>query len=121
MLFKLFLKTVLICCESVSDFGKVLVLVLARVPDPDNIKHNFQQQNICTKSCLFNVRSSIISQKVGLSFLYFVTFLHFILDPDRNPDTEPEPDPEPEPYCIPVPAPLRQKVMVSAVPVHNTA
>ncbi len=34
----------------------------------------FQQQRISTKSCPFSDRSSIISQKVGLSFLFFITF-----------------------------------------------
>ncbi len=34
----------------------------------------FQQQKICTKSCFSNVRSSIISQKAGLSFLFFFWF-----------------------------------------------
>jgi hypothetical protein len=45
----------------------------------------------------FNARSSIISQKVGLSFFIILTFLsQFLLDPDPNP----------------APVPLRQKVAV---------
>ncbi len=38
----------------------------------------FQLQKMCTKSCLFNVRSSIVSQKVGLSFFVLFLFLYSI-------------------------------------------
>jgi hypothetical protein len=37
-----------------------------------------------------------------------------------NPGLNPVPEQEPEPECITVPIPLRQKVAVPAVPVHNT-
>ncbi len=30
----------------------------------------FQQQKMCTKSCLFYIRSSIVSQKVGSLFIF---------------------------------------------------
>jgi hypothetical protein len=69
------------------------------------------KSGLCSKSCLFNARSSIVSQEVGLKFFYFLASeLHFILDPGPNP--VPEPDPEPE--FITVPVPLRQNVAVPA-------
>jgi len=51
-----------------SYFGKVLVSVsvLVAVPDPDLFFAVFQQQKICTKSCILNARIGIVSQKVGL-------------------------------------------------------
>jgi hypothetical protein len=67
----------MIYCGSVtgSDFGKVLVPVLAPapapglVPYPDNFFSTvFQQQKTCTKSCLFHARSSIISRKLASLF-----------------------------------------------------
>jgi hypothetical protein len=65
-------------------------------------------KKICTKSCIFYVRSSIGSQKVVISFLisfcYFCTVFHFMLDPG------------PEQECIPVPVPLRQN---GAVPLRQ--
>jgi hypothetical protein len=72
----------------------------------------FTPKKICSKTCLSNARSSIVSQKVGLYFFDFFTFfvLHFMLDPGPNPV------PEPEPECIMVPVPLKQKVAVLAVP-----
>jgi hypothetical protein len=57
-------------------FGKMLV----KVPVPNNNRTVF---------CLFNVKSCIISQKVGLSF--FATLLHFMSDPDSNSEPDPEP------------------------------
>ncbi len=82
-------------------------------PDPDNNVFStvFQQKN-CTKSCLFNVRSSTVSRKVGLSFLIFA--FHFMLDPDPKPVPEPDPEciPVPEPDAEYIPVPLRQKVPV---------
>jgi hypothetical protein len=51
--------TVVIYCGSGFDFGKGSVPV---------------QQKRCTKSCLFGVRGSIASQKVGLTFLIFLNF-----------------------------------------------
>ena len=54
----------------------------------------------------FSLRNSIVSVKVGLSFLNFFTVFTFVflfvLDPDPNP--------VPESKCISVPVPLRQKV-----------
>ena len=50
-----------------------------------------QQQKTGPKSRLFNVRSSIISQKGGLSVLIIDFLFHFMLDPDPNPAPEPEP------------------------------
>ncbi len=92
-----------------SDFGKISVSVPGPVliPDPDNIKDSFKHKKICKKSCFFNVRSSIVSQKFGLTFLIFwllCSVFHFILDPDPNPV------PESEPKCIPVPVPLCKKL-----------
>jgi hypothetical protein len=58
--------------NSSSDIGKVPVP--APVPDPDSIELSFSTTKNCTKSCPFNVRSRIISQKVGLSFLIFCLF-----------------------------------------------
>jgi hypothetical protein len=53
----------------VPTLEKFLVPVQAPVPvpvpDPDFFSTVFQQQKICTKSSLFNARSSIVSQKVG--------------------------------------------------------
>jgi hypothetical protein len=54
-----------------------------------------------TKSCLLNVRSRIVAQKLS--------DLDLILDPDPFLDSEPDPE------CIPVPVP--QKVPVPAIPV----
>ncbi len=46
----------------------------------------------CTKSCLFNVRSSLFPRKlisIFFWFFYVFTFLvHFMLDPDPNPIPE---------------------------------
>ncbi len=47
------------------------------VPDPVNTSTVFQQQKICTKSYLFSVRSSIVSQKFGLLFLIFDFYIPF--------------------------------------------
>jgi hypothetical protein len=64
--------TLMIYCGSASGsyFGQVLVPVLALGPVPvlnlDLFSTVFHQQNMCTKSCLFNARNSIVSQKVGL-------------------------------------------------------
>jgi hypothetical protein len=56
--------------------AQVPVLVPAPVPVPDNIEHNFPSKILFTKSWFFNVRSCIIYQKVGLSFLadFFIPF-----------------------------------------------
>jgi hypothetical protein len=70
----------------------------------------FQQNKLCKKSCLFNVRRSIISQKIGLSLFEFLFFFHFMLDLDPNLA------PAPEPQCIPGQVPIRQNVTVPAVP-----
>jgi hypothetical protein len=48
----------------------------------------FSASKTCAKSCFFNVRSSFVSQKFGLTF-DFLTFvfckcIHFILDPDPS-------------------------------------
>jgi hypothetical protein len=91
----------MIYCGSCSsyDFGKVSVPVLAPgvpapvpVPDPE---HSVSTTKLCTKSFLFNVRSSIIFQKDGLSFFILFFSLYFMLDPDSNPALEPDLDPEP--------------------------
>ena len=64
------------------------------------------QKNCCPQSCLFNVRSSIVSQKVIISFIDCFTFLflsfHFISALDLNPEC----------IAVPVLVPLRQKVSV---------
>jgi hypothetical protein len=96
---------------SSSYFGKVLVPVLVPIPAPDIFRTVFQQQNICTKSSLFNARSSIVSQKVGLycNFLFFNFCSTFVILDWF--------DPEQECITVPVLVPLRQKVEVPAVPV----
>ncbi len=95
--------TVMIYCSSGSYYGKVLVPV--PVPDPDLFSTVFQQQNICTKSSLFNAKSSIVPRKLASNFGLFDFCIHFRLDPEQE--------------CITVPGlvPLRQKVEVPAVPV----
>ncbi len=71
----------------------------------------FQQRKICTKSCLFNVRSKTVSQKVCLSFFIFwlwysTYFLPRSKKRRRNHSGS---------------VPLRQKVAFPAVPVlHST-
>jgi hypothetical protein len=67
----------MIYCGSGSDFEKVPIPVPAPVlvPDPGNLSAVFQQEFfLYTKSRLFVVKSSIISQEVGLSFLFFDLF-----------------------------------------------
>jgi hypothetical protein len=75
--------------SSGSYFGKILVPAPvpfpASVPVPDpNLFSTvsctvLQQQKICTKSCLFNARSSNDSQKVGPHNFCFLTFvLNFV-------------------------------------------
>jgi hypothetical protein len=73
----------MIYCGSVSGsyFGKVLVPVPdlpvqapVPAPDPDLFSTVFQHQKICTKPCLFNARSSIVSQKVGLKFFFCLLY-----------------------------------------------
>ncbi len=60
-----------------SGLGKVLVSVPVPVPvpvpapNPDNIWYSFSTTKNLYKSGFFNVRSSIVSQKVGLSFWIF--------------------------------------------------
>ncbi len=44
----------------------------------------------CTISCLFNVRSSIVSQKVVISFWIFLRFFTFVFHFMLNPDSDPE-------------------------------
>ena len=67
--------TVMICCSFGSDLEKVWVRFPApgSVLDADSIYHSFPRKN-CTKSFLFNARSSLFFQKVGLSFFDFLTF-----------------------------------------------
>ncbi len=60
-------------CGSASDFEKVSV----PVPDPDKIKHSFSTANNVYKILPLNVRSSIVSQKVGLFLIYFTFVVHF--------------------------------------------
>ncbi len=97
----------MIYCSSGSDFGKISVRSGLGSGSRKYLHNDFQQQIICTKSCLFNARSSTVFKKVGLSFLSFV--FRLMLEMDSNPDPEPE--------SILVPVPLRQKVEVPAVPV----
>jgi hypothetical protein len=53
----------------VPYFGKVWVPlptpVLAPVPDPDLFRTVFLQQNICTKSCLFNARAALFPRRLA--------------------------------------------------------
>jgi hypothetical protein len=64
-------------CSSGYDFGKVSVPFLALAPAPvgsgsrQYLAQLFIKPKNCTKSCLFNAESIIISQKVGISFLIF--------------------------------------------------
>jgi hypothetical protein len=81
--------TVMIYSGSGSDFGK---------HGSGSGSRPYLTKKMCTKSCLFNARSSIISRKDGLSFFTLTFVFYFMLDPDLNP--VPEPDPEEE--CIPV-------------------
>jgi hypothetical protein len=71
----------------------------------------FSNNKNVDKICLFNVRSSIIFQKVGFSFLIRLFYEMLFLGPDPNPVQEPKPK------CIPVPVSLRQKVTVPAISV----
>jgi hypothetical protein len=83
--------------SSGSYLGKCFVPVLVPVPDPDS----FSSTENLYKIFPFSVRISIVSQKVGLYFFYFLTFvLHFMLDPV----------PEPECVTVPVPIPLSEKL-----------
>jgi hypothetical protein len=75
--------TVMICCGSDSDFGKVLV----PVPDPDNIEQFSEKTKKIPKILPFQCQKQLISQKVGLSFFIFDFFI--ILHPYPNPDPEP--------------------------------
>jgi hypothetical protein len=69
--------TVIIYCGSGSGsyFGKVLVPVPAPfpfpvpVPDPYLIS-TFKKKKICTKTCLFNAKSSIVPRKLASNFLF---------------------------------------------------
>ncbi len=55
-----------------SYFGKVSIPVPHTDPDPDHTYLEvFQIQFFKTKSRLFNVRSSIVTKKVVISFLIF--------------------------------------------------
>jgi hypothetical protein len=56
------------CSGFGPNFGKVLVPVTAQIPvsDPDLFNTAFHINKNCTKYCLFNARSSNVSQKVGL-------------------------------------------------------
>ncbi len=90
-----------------SDFANVLV----PFQEPDNTFST--KKKISTKSCLFDVRSSIVSQKLEswpfiFDFLYSKKLLH--------------PDPNTLPGCIPVAVevPLQQTVVVPAVAVLQT-
>jgi hypothetical protein len=44
--------TVMICCGSGSDFGKVLVPALGLVPDPESILDSFSKRKNCTNLAL---------------------------------------------------------------------
>jgi len=84
-------------------------LLLLPVPDPDitYLAQFYNNTEICTQSCLFNVRSSIVSQNVCLSFFICIPFY---VGSGSKSLTEPE--------CISVPIWLRQKVAVP-VPQHT--
>ncbi len=73
-----------------SDFGKVLVPFPVPVSAPDNpvsVPDNLKQFSNNKNFLHNNVKSSIISQKVGLLFLNFFFFLlHFMLDLHQNPE-----------------------------------
>jgi hypothetical protein len=58
------------------------------------IQHSFSIKKICTKSCIFNARSSIVSQKFGLycNFEFFTFIIHFMFDLGPNPVLEPHPE-----------------------------
>ncbi len=64
----------MIYCSIVSDVGKVQIPVSDPDPDLCIIYQFFNKNKIVQKSCLSDVRSSIISQKSGLSFLIFFLF-----------------------------------------------
>jgi hypothetical protein len=61
----------MIYCGSGSYFGKVLVpvpaLVPVPIPDPDLLSTVFQQQKICTESCL----TAFFSRKLAFNFSLF--------------------------------------------------
>jgi hypothetical protein len=66
-----------------SESGSISQMHGSADPDADQDPH--QQQQICTKSCLFKVRRGIISQEVGISFLYcFYSILCWIRIQIRN-------------------------------------
>jgi hypothetical protein len=69
---------------------------------------SFSTTKYLTKILPFSARSSIVSQKVGLYFLFLIFVLHFMFDPSPNP--------VPEPERITVLVPLRPKFTVPAVP-----
>jgi hypothetical protein len=85
----------MIKCGSGSHFGKV------SVPDPDHTQQFSTANFFVTKSCLFNVRSSVVFQRVGLLFFIFDFRIQCWI---------PDPNPVPEQECISVPVPQRPKV-----------
>jgi hypothetical protein len=73
-------RTVMICCGSGSDLGKLLVPVPLRI---QTFRHSLPKTKTnCTKTCRFNVQ--LIYQKVWpLNFDFLTYFIAFKLDPDR--------------------------------------
>jgi hypothetical protein len=72
----------MICCGSASDFGKVLVPVLASVldsfPDPDNIGQ-FQQQFFPLKNLDFSMPEAALFPRKLTPDCGFFDFLNSIL------------------------------------------
>jgi hypothetical protein len=61
--------------------AEAVMIFLVPVPDAHIIFSTvFQQQQICTKSCRFDVRISNISQKDVLSLLIFFTYFTFHIE-----------------------------------------
>jgi hypothetical protein len=115
--------TVMIYCGSGFYFGKVPAAVSAPVPapvpipvpDPD-LFGSFSTKTKNVQNIAFSmIEQHCFSESWPLIFDFFTIVLHFMLDPGPNPVLESEADPEPE--CITVLVALRQKVVVTAVPV----
>jgi hypothetical protein len=75
----------MIYCRPGSASEKVSV----PVPDPNNISSVFQQNKICSKSCIFFQcqKQHYFPESWPLTFDFCFIF-HFMLDPDPNPVPE---------------------------------